>query len=150
VFLNVLVAVDGSPAARRALAQAVDVARAMNSALTLITVAPAASTYVALAGFSTQRMQDELDRWAERQLRDAQAAVPADVIAHVIRRRGHPGPEILAEVERGTYDLVVLGTRGRGAAREGLFGSVNAYLHFHSQVPLLSVPGEPAEAAVGA
>jgi nucleotide-binding universal stress UspA family protein len=37
---------------------------------------------------------------------------------------------------------VVLGSRGRGPAREGLLGSVNGYVHFHSHVPVLSVPAD--------
>jgi nucleotide-binding universal stress UspA family protein len=148
VFLNILVAVDGSPSSRAALTQAVDLARAMNSTLTLLTVAPLASTYVTLAGISSKTMQEELDKWAERTLRDAAAAVPDDLIAHTVQGRGHAGPEVLSELERGGYDLIVLGSRGRGPAREGLLGSVNGYLHFHSRVPLLSVPGD-ADATAG-
>jgi nucleotide-binding universal stress UspA family protein len=110
VFLNILVAVDGSEPSARALEHAIDVARSMNSRLTLITVAPPLSAYVTLAGVSTETM-----------LEDA-------------------GPEILAEIERGGYDLVVLGSRGRGRTQEGLLGSVNGYVHFHSRVALLSVP----------
>jgi hypothetical protein len=36
----------------------------------------------------------------------------------------------------------VLGTRGRGRAREGVLGSFNAHLHFNPHVPILSVPVE--------
>jgi nucleotide-binding universal stress UspA family protein len=140
MFLNILVAVDRSPSSRRALEQAVDLARAMNSRLTLITVAPLVSRYVTLAGTSNERMQEELDRWASEILNEATAAVPDGVIAHTVQRRGGAGPEILHEIERGGYDLVVLGSRGRGRAQEGVLGSVNGYLHFHSRVPLLSVP----------
>ena len=142
MFLNVLVAVDGSPSSRRALEHAVDLARAMNSKLTLITVAPPTSHYVPLAGVNSERMRAELDRWAQNVLDEAVAAVPDDVIAHKVQRTGHPGPEILEEIERGGYDLVVLGSRGR--AQEGLPGSVNGYLHFHAHEPLLSVPDEAA------
>ena len=142
MFLNVLVAVDGSRSSKLALERAIDLARAMNSKLTLITVAPPLSHYVTLAGVSSDRMREELDRWADVILHQALAAVPDDVIAHTVRAAGQAGPEIVREIERGGYDLVVLGTRGRGRAQEGLLGSVNAYLHFHSHVPLLSVPGE--------
>lgn len=142
MFLNILAAIDGSASSRRALEQAIDVARAMNSTLTLITVAPPLSHYVTLAGVTSETMRSELDKSAENVLTEAAAAVPDDVIAHTVQRRGQAGPEIVKELERGRYDLVVLGSRGRGRAQEGLLGSVNGYLHFHSRVPLLSVPDE--------
>jgi nucleotide-binding universal stress UspA family protein len=142
MFLNILVAIDGSDSSRRALEQATDVARAMNSKLTLITVAPPLSHYVTLGGVSSETMREELDRWAKRVLNEAAAAVPDDVSAHRVQLNGHPGAKILEELERGRYDLLVVGSRGRGRAQEGLLGSVNGYLHFHSHVPLLSVPGE--------
>jgi nucleotide-binding universal stress UspA family protein len=142
MFLTILTAVDGSSSSRRALEHAVEIATSMNSTLTLITVAPPLSLYVTLAGVRRETMRDELDRWAGRIVAEAAATVPDDVIAHTVQRCGHAGPEIAAELERGHYDLVVLGSRGRGAAREGLLGSVNGYLHFHSRVPLLSVPDD--------
>jgi nucleotide-binding universal stress UspA family protein len=140
MFLNILAAVDGSRCSGPALEQAIDIARAMNSRLTLITVAPPVSSGVTLAGVSSERMRTDLDRWAGEVLSEAAASVPEDVIAHTVQRRGSVGQEILKELERGGYDLVVLGTRGRGRAQEGLLGSVNGYVHFHSRVPLLSVP----------
>jgi nucleotide-binding universal stress UspA family protein len=142
VFLDILVAVDGSPSARRALEQAVDLARAQNSKLTLITVAPPVSGYVTLGRMSSEQIARELEAWASNVLAEALASVPDEVIAHKVRPSGHVGEQIVKELQRGTYDLVVLGTRGRGPAREGLFGSVNGYVHFHSRVAVLSVPYE--------
>jgi nucleotide-binding universal stress UspA family protein len=108
--------------------------------LTLITVAPPVSSYVTLGGLNSETMRAELDKWAAEILATAAADVPEDVIVHEVQRAGDPGPEIVSELERGGYDLVVLGSRGRGRAQEGLLGSVNGYVHFHSRVPLLSVP----------
>lgn len=140
MFLNILAATDGSPSAQRAVEHAVDLARAGNAKLTLITVAPPPSTYIPLAGVSQETMQAELDRWAADILDEAVRTLPDDVIVHTVQRSGHPGPEVAGELESGGYDLIVLGSRGRGRAQEGLLGSVNGYLHFHSRVPLLSVP----------
>ena len=140
MFLNILVGLDGSESSLRALEHAVGLARAGNSRLTLMTVAPPVSSYVTLAGVSPQKMEDDLDRWAARILEEADAMIPDDVLAHRVQARGHAGPELVEELRRGGYDLVVLGSRGRGRAQEGLFGSVNAYVHFHAHVPLLSVP----------
>jgi nucleotide-binding universal stress UspA family protein len=140
MFRNILAAVDGSQPALRALRYAVDLARSGNAKLTLIAVAPPVSGYVTLAGLSSEAIAGELDKWAGQAVAAAAAAVPSDVAVHTVQRRGHPGPEIVAELERGGYDLVVLGSRGRGRAREGLLGSVNGYVHFHSHIPVLSVP----------
>ena len=145
MFLNILVAIDGSPSSQRALERACELARAGNAKLTLITVAPPVSSYVALAGTSPERMAEELDKWAAGVLDEAARSVPEDVTAHTVQRSGHPGPEILEEVKRGGYDLIVLGTRGRGRAQEGVLGSVNGYLHFHAQAPILSVPQPRSE-----
>jgi nucleotide-binding universal stress UspA family protein len=140
MFLNILVGLDASASARRALEHAVDLARSSNAKLTLMTVAPPVSTYVTLGGMSVERMATELDKWASGVLGAAMRTVPDDVIAHTVQGRGHPGPEIVKELNRGEYDLIVLGSRGRGRAQEGLLGSANGYVHFHAKVPLLSVP----------
>ena len=142
MFLNILVGFDGSSSSERALEQAVELARAGNAKLTLITVAPPVSSYVTLARISPEAMKAELDRWAADVLAKAAGRIPKDVIAHSVQGSGHAGPEILKELKRGGYDLLVLGTRGRGRAQEGLLGSVNGYLHFHALVPILSVPDE--------
>lgn len=145
VFLNILVGLDASASAKRALGHAVELARAGNAKLTLITVAPPVSSYVTLAGVGVDTMADELDKWAEEVLEEGLRSVPDDVGAHTLLRRGHAGQEIIEELKRGGYDLIVLGSRGRGRAQEGLLGSVNGYVHFHAHVPLLSVPPEPGD-----
>jgi nucleotide-binding universal stress UspA family protein len=146
MFLNILAAVDGSPASQQALEQALDIARAHNALLTLLTVAPPVSAYTARAGVNPESARAELDDWADGVLAKAAATVPDGVIAHTVRRSGHAGREIIAELKRGHYDLLVLGSRRRGVAQEGLFGSVNGYVHIHSRVPILSVPDENAGA----
>jgi nucleotide-binding universal stress UspA family protein len=97
-------------------------------------------------GVNPDTLEGDLDKQAARILGEARASLPDDVIAHTVQRRGQAGPEIVKEVVRGGYDLVVIGSRGRGRAREGFLGSVNGHLHFDARVPILSVPeGEEAE-----
>jgi nucleotide-binding universal stress UspA family protein len=138
MFLNILVAYDGSPSAHAAFDQAVDIARTQNSKLT-VTVAPPVSRYVALAGTSGERMQEDVDSWAAERAAEAVAAAPDDVIVHSIVRSGHAGPQIVRELEAGGYDLVVLGSRGHGHLESEVLRSVNAYVHFHSKVAMLSI-----------
>ena len=148
MFLNILVCVDGSASSRRALDYGIELARAGNAKLTLITVAPPVSSYVTLGGISTEAMRTELDSWAARLLANASALVPESVPAHLLQRAGDAGPEIVKELEGGGYDLVVLGSRGRGRAQATLLGSVSGYVHFHSRVPLLSVPDDGTVAPI--
>jgi nucleotide-binding universal stress UspA family protein len=142
LFLNILVGIDGSPSSQRALEYAIELARAENARLTLMTVAPPAASFIMLAGVMPEAMREELDKWAQGQLADAVRTVPDELNPHTVQGSGHPGPEIVKELKRGGYDLIVLGSRGRGRTQEGLLGSVNGYVHFHTHVPLLSVPDE--------
>jgi nucleotide-binding universal stress UspA family protein len=148
VFANILVGLDGSDSSRRALEQAIDLARGGDAKLTLMTVAPPVATFVTLGGVSRETMEAELDRWAAGILDEARL-VPDELDAKRVQARGNAGPEILKEAGRRGYDLIVLGTRGRGRAQEGMLGSVNGYLHFHAHVPLLSVPDERGDQSSG-
>jgi Universal stress protein family len=65
---------------------------------------------------------------------EAAAAAPADVIVHTVRPTGSVGKEIVAEIESGGYDLLILGARGHASARKSS-ASVNAHVHFHSKGP---------------
>jgi nucleotide-binding universal stress UspA family protein len=147
MFLNILVAYDGSRSASAALQQAIDLARTQNSKLTIVTVAPPVSPYAAFAGVSADRMKAELESWAARVGKEAADAAPSDVIVHTVQRTGHVGEEIVKELEAGSCDLVVLGSRGHGRVGSSVLGSVNGYVHFHSKVAMLSIddPGEASQ-----
>jgi nucleotide-binding universal stress UspA family protein len=145
VFTSILVGLDGSESSRRALADAVELARLAGrgkATLTLMTVAPPVAAYAALARINTPReIGEELDRWATEVLDAAAATVPRGVAFDRVQVRGHAGPEIIKELRKGRHDLVVLGSRGRARTQEVLLGSVAGHVHFHSRVPLLIVPG---------
>ena len=48
----------------------------------------------------------------------------------------------MAELERGGYDLLVLGSRGRGRAQANLLGSVDTHVHYHADAAILSIKGD--------
>ncbi len=58
-------------------------------------------------------------------------------------RSGHPAEEILKEAEAGSYDLVVLGARGRRGITRFLMGSTAERVANHSDAPVLIVRGWP-------
>jgi nucleotide-binding universal stress UspA family protein len=144
VFLNVLVAFDGSPSARAALREAVDLSRAENAKLTILGVVPPLPAFAYRAGVSIDRLREEAAGEVAEWLRAARAELPDDMPATTIQREGHAGEEIVKQVEGGGHDLVVLGTRRWGRLRANVFGSVNAYVHFHSTVPMLIVSATDA------
>jgi nucleotide-binding universal stress UspA family protein len=112
-----------------------------------MTVAPPVATYVTLGGVSIETMSAELDMWATNVLDEGVRTVPPELTADRVQGRGHAGPEILKDLKRGDYDLIVLGTRGRGRTQESLLGSVNGYIHFYAKIPLLSVPEKADDSA---
>jgi universal stress protein A len=56
---------------------------------------------------------------------------------------GDPASVILKELDAQKYDLVVIGTHGRGGLAHLLLGSVAEKLVRHSKVPVLTVPRTP-------
>jgi len=142
MFRSILVAADGSPTARHALLEAIDIARAQRARLTILTVAPPVPTMMPVAGGDPRGIQQSAEHWAAGILRDALATVPEDVEVHTVLRTGHASHEVVDELRGGAYDLIVLGSRGRSATRAGVLGSVNGAVHFHTNVPMLSFPTE--------
>lgn len=148
MFNNILVAYDGSSSSRAAAEQAFELAHANNAQVTVLTVAPSVAPLAGLAGVSLDELGAELKQWAERNAREGSSTAPTELNVRTVTRSGHIGEEIVAEIEAGGYDLVVLGSRGRGKLTSELFGSANGYVHFHSRVPLLSISGDESSSDV--
>ena len=139
MFENILVAYDGSPTSRAALAQAYQLAQTEQAEITVLTVAPTVAPLAALAPVSVEGLRAELDDWASAKLREAETAAPDGLTVHTVQRCGHVGEEVVAEIESGGYDLVVLGSRGHGRIASEILGSVNSHVHFHAKVPTLTI-----------
>ena len=146
MFNNILVAYDGSSSSRAATQQAFELAKAKDDAeVTVLSVAPSVAPLASLGGVSIDKLGTELKQWAERTAREGASLAPSEVNVRTVTRSGHIGEEIVAEIESGGYDLVVLGSRGRGRLTSELFGSANGYVHFHSRIPLLSISSDEPE-----
>jgi nucleotide-binding universal stress UspA family protein len=139
MFRNILVAVDGSEAAKKALREAVELARRTRGRLTLISVAVPPRRFGG-PHFIPYPTQDELERDAEEIVARAEAIVPDDVPVATVVRRGPAAKAILERAEQGSHDLIVMGSRGLGFAGSVLLGSVSRAVVAKSPVPVLIHP----------
>lgn len=140
---NVLVGYDGSENADLALRYAIDVAQRGNARLTVMSVVPdpGSATYASwMTAANVAELERDMTDQVARTLDAAIARVPDDLPVTKVLGHGHAGPALLQHVEAGGCDLVVVGTRGRGAMRSLLLGSVSEHLIRHSPVPVVVVP----------
>jgi nucleotide-binding universal stress UspA family protein len=154
---DILVAVDGSAHAERALEEAIELARATGASLTLVTVAPEPS------GWSRKRvglpppvnpgagvplpedpaqLREQLTREYRGILQRTQAQVPEEVRVTTVLLYGRVGEAIIERVRAAHHDLVAMGSRGRGELRSMVLGSVSHEVLQESPVPVLIVPSK--------
>jgi nucleotide-binding universal stress UspA family protein len=137
VYRNILVALDSSEIAARALSEAAELALALNARLTIISVVPDLPGFAYRAGIDVKALEAEALAEVETRLREGVDSLPEGLPVTTVLRRGNPGAEIVGQIERGEHDLIVMGSRGRGRVTSNLFGSVAAHVHFHSRVAML-------------
>jgi nucleotide-binding universal stress UspA family protein len=138
MFRSILVAVDGSRSAAKALATAIEVARSEGARLTLISVAAPPRWRIATGPYvAPLPSEEDLERQAEEVVERAEALVPEDVPVSTVVRKGPAAKAILERVQAGEHDLVIMGSRGRGPACSLLLGSVSRAVLAHSPVPVL-------------
>jgi nucleotide-binding universal stress UspA family protein len=146
VFHNILLATDGSATAERALGEAIDLAQAYRARLTVIYVVPPTPATTFRAPVNVEQLRRDMEEEGKRILGGAVERVPDHVSVTSRLRHGHAGEEILSELDEGAYDLVVLGSRGRGRAKSNLLGSVGGHVHFGTRVAMLVIHPEDGPA----
>ena len=139
--MKILIAVDGSPVSKRAIQHAVRLARALADPPELVLFHADAPLMKAVAieigAEQVRRMHEENGRAATRDGRAAlkRAHLPFAELLVV----GEPAEAIAREARRGRYDLIVMGTHGRGALEGLLLGSVARKVLAQSTVPVTVV-----------
>lgn len=147
MYERILVAVDGSRSAKRALDHAAGLAGRLSAALRIVHVVDTAWLGLGMElAIDTEHIRRARCEAGERLLHDACAAcrvagveagsglletgTPADRVAAIIAR----------EAAAWSADVVVLGTHGRSAIERVLLGSVAEGVARLSPVPVLLVP----------
>jgi nucleotide-binding universal stress UspA family protein len=143
VFHRILVAIDGSEHAQRALGEAIDLAQLSNARLTVMTVQQRTSTLIVggpvVPPVDTRGLDEALQQEHERLLEGAIGQVPQDVSVVKALAQGSPASAIIEQARKDGNDLIVLGSRGRGEVASMLLGSVSHQVLQRSTVPVLVV-----------
>ncbi|MDQ7092421.1 universal stress protein [Desulfosporosinus sp. PR] len=140
MFKTILVPTDASDSARHALSTALEVARELGSRIVLLHVVftPEALGYTLGSGIAVP--QDEINIYGKEALAATLAGIDTkNIEVEVKHLPGHPAAMILKELESGSYDLVVMGSRGYGPISGSLLGSVSQKVLSKANCPVMIV-----------
>lgn len=130
---KILVAYDGSEAAKHALEEAADLATAMGGTLTVVSVVPVHPGRV------------PVDPWDDRAVHTAELAEAKAYLAtrkvewNLLEPAGDPASTIERIAEEGGFGMVFLGSRGLGTAARVLQGSVSEHVATHTKATVVIV-----------
>jgi nucleotide-binding universal stress UspA family protein len=149
MFHNILVCVDGSVHSERALDEAIDIATADHSRLTILTSIPRPPvwTWTPATAAAVEPLSEELHREAKGTLERAVSRVPNTVSVTSILSEKPIREALMDRLRSEDHDLLVMGSRGRGALSSSVLGSVSHYALNHSGVPVLIVHSADDHAA---
>jgi nucleotide-binding universal stress UspA family protein len=144
MFRSIVVGTDGSDTATQAVRQAIDLARALDAKLELVS----AYEPVPAQRLNEERREAPEDlQWAINPREDvdvtlaAAAAVAAEagVSVDVYPRQGDPADAILDVAEERKADLIVVGNKGMTGAKRFLLGSVPNKVSHHAPCSVLII-----------
>ena len=136
---KILVPLDGSKNSNRGLDEAISLARACHGTITGLYVKSVPGIYaIHPLGFMSLNSTKEAKKIFE--LAKTRAAKKGISFRHKIIE-GDPGFEIVkfAQNKKNNIDIIVIGARGRGLAKEIFLGSVSNYVVHKSKLPVLVV-----------
>lgn len=136
---KILLPLDGSKNSRRSLEMAISVARQYGATITGMysIYAPPHSEFRGVGS-----VDESLNREVKKFLGDAKLlAAQNGIVFKEKLMRGNIGYNIikLAHNKKEKFNLIVIGTRGRGSIKEVFFGSVSNYVIHASKIPVLIV-----------
>jgi nucleotide-binding universal stress UspA family protein len=145
MYERILVPIDGSRQADRALDHALDLAETYDAEVHLLFVVDVASVPNEIEAAS---VEERLDRYGERTTATAAERAEESGVERVLTKvaRGTPHRAILDYADGNDADLIVMGTHGRTGIDRYLLGSVTEKVVRLADAPVLTVhAGDDAE-----
>lgn len=141
VRLKILVAIDGSKYSQKALEKAKKIATPLKGEVTIITVVDPDK---GVSRVQQQRMKEilseiEFNEGEEILKKAAEFFKDFAGIFNTVQKVGDPVDQIISFAENEGYDLVMMGSRGRGVFSRTLLGSVSDKVVHHVNCSVLIV-----------
>ncbi len=140
IYKHILVMTDFSEDSRYAVAVAARLARMNRSNLTILHVAHDESQISLYINESdVRRIKEQIDKEVKMEMDRLTETIPElkDLKIRQVIRRGIPYVEGLLEIEKGEYDLVILGSHGKTSIKKFFFGSTVAKVARRAPVSVL-------------
>lgn len=139
--MKILVAIDGSKYSQKALEKTKEVAEVFGSEVTILTVI---EPYKEVSRVQQNRMKEVLSDIAFREGEDilkraAEFFKDFTGTFNTIQKIGDPADQIVSLAEDEDYNLVIMGSRGRGVFARTLLGSVSDKVVHHLTKSILIV-----------
>jgi nucleotide-binding universal stress UspA family protein len=142
-FRRILCASDFSKTASRAIAAAIDLAKANHARLTIVYAYVPITPLVPeqyLDSLTLNRLDVDTRRWVEREMaRLVSRAQKAGVRVAAAMVTGDPSAQIVRAARSTRADLIVIGTHGRRGVSKFLLGSVAERVIATAPCPVLTV-----------
>lgn len=135
---RILVAVDGSEGSRAATRKALELAARLDAAVTFVSVTKPPPAVLGDPYYDRAVMERLRAGWAVLATALDEAG-EAGVKADYELVEGDAAEEVVALAERRGADLIVIGSRGRGAVAGTLLGSVSRDVSHRAKLPVLVV-----------
>jgi nucleotide-binding universal stress UspA family protein len=137
---KILVPVDGSANARRALEKAVAMAKDSASPVTAIYVMEKPPTVYVESQKVLDGAMAKYKKEADAILDECEAfAASLGVKIEAVTAQGEPAGIIVGYAEKGGFNMIVMGSRGRGKITEAVLGSVSSKVLKDARCPVVIV-----------